>query len=103
MYSNGYTDDSRVVRMFWEVVDEMTPQQRSALLRFVTSCGRAPLGGFQHLNPPFTIHKVDCGPRNPLAGIVVKDIDLLPSARWGQGEGTEGGLSGLARGQRMAS
>jgi hypothetical protein len=79
-----------VVRLFWEVVEEMTAAQRSALLRFVTSSSRAPLGGFQHLNPPFTLHRVDCGPRNPLAGLVGKDIDLLPSARWGSGWGWKG-------------
>ena len=72
--------------MFWEVVDELDAGQRAALLRFVTSCGRAPLGGFQHLNPPFTIHRVDCGPRNPLAGIIGRDVELLPSARWGRGD-----------------
>ena len=82
-YSNGYTESSRVVRLFWEVVEGFSPAQRSQLLRFVTSCGRAPLGGFQHLNPPFTIHRVDCGPRNPLAGLVGRDVDLLPSARCG--------------------
>lgn len=82
-YGNGYTESSRAVRLFWEVVEGFTPAQRSQLLRFVTSCSRAPLGGFQHLNPPFTIHRVDCGPRNPLAGIVGRDVELLPSARCG--------------------
>lgn len=28
------------------------------LLKFVTSCSRAPLLGFKHLHPAFTIHKV---------------------------------------------
>lgn len=28
------------------------------LLKFVTSCSRAPLLGFKHLQPTFTIHKV---------------------------------------------
>jgi hypothetical protein len=81
VYSNGYSDSHRVVRLFWEVVDEMAAPQRAALLRFVTSSSRAPLGGFRHLHPPFTLHRVDCGPRNPLAGIVGRDIELLPSAR----------------------
>ncbi|KAI8470743.1 MAG: hypothetical protein J3K34DRAFT_419724 [Monoraphidium minutum] len=80
VYSNGYTEGSRAVRLFWEVVAEFTPEQRSQLLRFVTSCGRAPLGGFQHLTPPFTVHRVDVGPRNPLAGLVGRDVQLLPSA-----------------------
>ncbi len=33
-------------------------EEQRSLLKFVTSCSRAPLGGFQHLNPPLTIHKV---------------------------------------------
>lgn len=37
----------------WRVQEE-----QRALLKFVTSCSRAPLGGFRHLNPPFTIHRV---------------------------------------------
>lgn len=36
--------------------DALQEEQRS-LLKFVTSCSRAPLGGFKHLNPPLTIHK----------------------------------------------
>jgi hypothetical protein len=81
-YSNGYAATSRTVKMFWEVVDEFTTAQRGALLKFVTSCGRAPLGGFRHLTPPFTIHKVESGsPRNPLAGFIGRDVDTLPSAR----------------------
>jgi hypothetical protein len=40
------------------VVRSLSQDGQSALLKFVTSCRRAPLGGFQHLNPPFTIHKV---------------------------------------------
>lgn len=66
--------------MFWRVVEEFSTQQRSALLRFITSTSRAPLGGFKHLQPPLTIHKVDCG-GSPLAMIGVgKDVDRLPTA-----------------------
>ena len=41
-----------------QVVAEMTPTERGALMRFATSVTRAPLGGFAHLNPPLTLHKV---------------------------------------------
>lgn len=81
MYGNGYSATSRTVRLFWEVVDDFSPQQRAALMRFVTSCSRAPLGGFKYLQPPFTVHRVDVPGRNPLAGFVGKDVELLPSAR----------------------
>jgi hypothetical protein len=46
-YSNGYTATSSTIKMFWGVVTEMTPEQRSALLRFITSTSKAPLGGFK--------------------------------------------------------
>ena len=35
--------------------------EQRALLKFVTSCSRAPLGGFCHLTPPLTIHRVSRG------------------------------------------
>ncbi|KAJ5713864.1 uncharacterized protein N7483_011045 [Penicillium malachiteum] len=40
---------------FWQVLHEMTPEERQAVVRFVTSTPRAPLLGFSHLNPPFSI------------------------------------------------
>ncbi|KAF6266493.1 hypothetical protein COO60DRAFT_1469979 [Scenedesmus sp. NREL 46B-D3] len=64
-YSNGYSESSSTVKMFWRVVAELSAEERGALLRFVTSTSRAPLGGFKHLQPPLTIHK---------------DVDRLPSA-----------------------
>ena len=36
----------------------LTASPKVKVLRFVTSCSRAPLLGFSHLQPPFTIHKV---------------------------------------------
>ena len=54
-------------------------EEQRSLLKFVTSCSRAPLGGFSHLNPPLTIHKVDCG-ASLLAAVGGKDVDRLPSA-----------------------
>ena len=46
--------------MFWECVSSFTREERRALLKFVTSSAAPPLGGFQHLHPPFTIYKVRC-------------------------------------------
>ncbi|KAG2483869.1 hypothetical protein HYH03_017266 [Edaphochlamys debaryana] len=78
-YSGGYKHDSSTVKLFWRVLAELTPQQQAALLRFVTSCSRPPLGGFRYLQPPLTVHKVDCD-----AGIFAvlggRDVDRLPSA-----------------------
>ena len=41
-----------------QVVADLSKAERSALMKFATSVSRAPLGGFQHLIPPLTIHKV---------------------------------------------
>ena len=40
------------------MVAELSKAERSALMKFATSVSRAPLGGFKHLIPPLTIHKV---------------------------------------------
>lgn len=39
-------------------LDLLDLKQCAALLKFATSVSRAPLGGFQHLHPPLTIHRV---------------------------------------------
>ncbi|KAK2965376.1 hypothetical protein RJ640_024118 [Escallonia rubra] len=78
-YSGGYTEGSRTVKLFWEVLAGFEPIERCMLLKFVTSCSRAPLLGFKHLQPTFTIHKVACDV--PLwATFGGQDVDRLPSA-----------------------
>ena len=57
-YSMGYTATCPAVKRFWKVLKGMAIQERQALLKFVTSCSRAPLGGFAFLRPPFLIQKV---------------------------------------------
>lgn len=78
-YTGGFTENSRTVKQFWEVLREFQPEERCALLKFVTSCSRAPLLGFKHLQPAFTIHKVSCDTTLwvMLGG---QDVDRLPSA-----------------------
>ncbi|EFJ40292.1 hypothetical protein VOLCADRAFT_99935 [Volvox carteri f. nagariensis] len=78
-YSGGYSPDSTTVKLFWRVVAELTPNQQSALLRFVTSCSRPPLGGFRYLQPPLTVHKVECE-AGLFAALGGRDVDRLPSA-----------------------
>ncbi|GJR59570.1 E3 ubiquitin protein ligase UPL7 isoform X1 [Tanacetum coccineum] len=90
-YTGGYTEGSRTVKLFWEllnsaaavlfltVLKEFEPKERCLLMKFVTSCSRAPLLGFKHLQPSFTIHKVACD--IPLwATFGGQDVDRLPSA-----------------------
>jgi len=62
-----------------QVVASMSADERGLLLRFVTSVSRAPLGGFRHLAPPLTIHRVPCD-ASPFAAVGARDVDRLPSA-----------------------
>ncbi|KAG2686438.1 hypothetical protein I3843_09G006100 [Carya illinoinensis] len=78
-YTGGFSEGSRTIKIFWEVIRDFEPEERCMLLKFVTSCSRAPLLGFKHLQPAFTIHKVACDV--PLwATIGGQDVDRLPSA-----------------------
>jgi len=79
VYSGGYHGLDSSIRKFWKVVERLTPKEKSALLKFVTSCPRAPLLGFQSLQPPFTIHRVRSD-RSFFETIARKDEDRLPSA-----------------------
>ncbi|KAL4866283.1 hypothetical protein BDV12DRAFT_173175 [Aspergillus spectabilis] len=60
LYGGVYTigDDKEehpTINLFWEVMQQMTNEERRKVLRFVTSTPRAPLLGFSHLNPRFSI------------------------------------------------
>lgn len=78
-YTGGYSEGSRAIKLFWEVITGFEPKERCMLLKFVTSCSRAPLLGFKHLQPTFTIHKVACDV--PLLAMIGgQDVDRLPSA-----------------------
>ncbi|XWS55926.1 hypothetical protein CRYUN_Cryun09bG0042100 [Craigia yunnanensis] len=61
------------------VMKDFEPKERCMLLKFVTSCSRAPLPGFKYLLPSFTIHKVASDA--PLwATVGGPDVERLPSA-----------------------
>uniref|UniRef100_A0A2P2L6X6 HECT-type E3 ubiquitin transferase n=1 Tax=Rhizophora mucronata TaxID=61149 RepID=A0A2P2L6X6_RHIMU len=78
-YTGGYSEGSRTIKLFWEVIKGFTPNERCKLLKFVTSCSRAPLLGFKHLQPSFSIHKVTCD-SSLWATIGGQDVERLPSA-----------------------
>ena len=40
-------------------MNEFSPKEKSLFLKFVTSCSKPPVGGFQFLEPAFTIRFVD--------------------------------------------
>ncbi|XP_021680792.2 E3 ubiquitin-protein ligase UPL7 isoform X2 [Hevea brasiliensis] len=78
-YTGGYSEGNRTIKLFWEVIKGFEPKERCMLVKFVTSCSRAPLLGFKHLQPSFTIHKVACD-ASLLATIGGQDVERLPSA-----------------------
>jgi ubiquitin-protein ligase E3 C len=61
LYGGGYHPSQPIIQWFWEIVEEMSPTQKSKLLKFMTSCSRQPLLGFGHLSPLPCIHQVRLG------------------------------------------
>lgn len=72
----GYFDDDLTVKLFWEVVEEMTSQERCDLVKFVTSVSRAPLLGFGALSPNFGISNGGQSQRLPTASTCVNLLKL---------------------------
>jgi hypothetical protein len=68
-YAGGYHSLDMNIMRFWKIVKEMSTEEQSLLLKFVTACPRAPSLGFSSLSPRFTIQRID----NP-------ENDRLPSA-----------------------
>lgn len=59
-YGGVYTigddhEEHPTIKLFWKVMHEMNNEERQKVIRFVTSTPRAPLLGFSHLNPRFSI------------------------------------------------
>lgn len=46
-YVGGYSADDPAITLFWSVVHDFTDEQKTKLLKFVTSCSRPPLLGFK--------------------------------------------------------
>ncbi|KAJ3331224.1 Ubiquitin-protein ligase E3B [Blyttiomyces sp. JEL0837] len=58
VYEGGYFDQHPTIRSLWQILAEFKPNEKSAFLKFVTSCSNPPVGGFKHLEPSFTIRLV---------------------------------------------
>lgn len=71
-----YGPEDLTIRLFWEVVEEMSDQERSKLVKFVTSVARAPLNGFGALNPKFAIRYGGDADRLPTASTCVNLLKL---------------------------
>ncbi|CAE7330384.1 UPL6 [Symbiodinium natans] len=83
--SNCSGPRDRLVLDFFAALKAMSPQHQTKLLRFVTSCSRAPLLGFSHLQPPFTVHKVHIrsdGEKLPTASTCFNTLKLPTYSSW---------------------
>jgi len=56
-YSGGLNPESKVVKWFWNVVENFSQEELARLLQFVTGSSQLPLEGFSELKPWFTISK----------------------------------------------
>ena len=55
-YYGGFHDSHRVINWLWEILEkDFNDKERSLFLKFVTSCSKPPLLGFENLEPPFSI------------------------------------------------
>ncbi|KAJ7455748.1 HECT-domain-containing protein [Mycena latifolia] len=63
---------------FWNVVNTFDQKERRALLHFVTSCSRAPLMGFKHLQPHFTIQDMGDTDAHLPGSATCSNLLLLP-------------------------
>ncbi|GAX74557.1 hypothetical protein CEUSTIGMA_g2006.t1, partial [Chlamydomonas eustigma] len=78
----GFSSTAPVIRWFWEVVNEMTAEDKALLLQFVTGTSKVPLDGFRALQgiggpQKFQIHKA-YGPtdRLPSAHTCFNQLDI---------------------------
>ena len=78
-YAGGYNGLSGGVRRFWSVVATFSANEKRQLLRFVTSCERAPPLGFQALHPPFQIQWVGGAPNKLPSASTCFNTLKLPS------------------------
>lgn len=59
-YFGGFHNNHRVICWLWDILElDFTPEEHSLFLKFVTSCSKPPLLGFENLEPPFSIRCVE--------------------------------------------
>lgn len=56
---DGYTSESEIIKWFWEVVHDMSDDQKKQLLQFTTGSFRVPVGGLAKLKMIITRHGPD--------------------------------------------
>ncbi|KRY69971.1 Ubiquitin-protein ligase E3B, partial [Trichinella pseudospiralis] len=59
-YFGGFHNNHRVIVWLWEILaNDFSVEERRLFLKFVTSCSKPPLLGFEYLEPPFSIRCVE--------------------------------------------
>lgn len=74
---------NEVYKWFWEIVDEISPEQRVELLKFVTSLNYLPVGGFKSLEPAPSVFIIDDKDRvdyYPKSSTCFNQIRLYPAS-----------------------
>jgi ubiquitin-protein ligase E3 C len=55
VYEGGYHWAHPTIQTFWAAVTSFSDEERKSLIKFITSCSRAPLLGFTSLQPKICI------------------------------------------------
>ena len=76
-YAAGYHPSQSIIQWFWEIVEkDLTQDQQCKLLKFMTSCSRQPLLGFNSLEPAPCIQQI----RLPETLFLQDPVDILKRA-----------------------
>lgn len=76
-YKDGYFDLHPVIRLLWQIVGEFSSTEKRSFLKFATGCPKPPLGGFEYLQPPFTIRLVSTDATTGSAGSAAEGANKL--------------------------
>ena len=49
IYQGKYNAKHKVIKWFWDILNDLTQEQLSKFLQFCTGCSRVPIGGFSVL------------------------------------------------------
>ena len=47
-YEDGYTEESEIIKHLWEIIHQMSEEDKKKFLFFVTGCDRAPINGLSN-------------------------------------------------------
>jgi len=77
----GFNPSSEVISWFWQIVEDMTQEEKALLVQFVTGTSKVPIQGFKQLQgmngiQRFQIHKGQGEDRLPTAHTCFNQLDL---------------------------